>query len=994
MIELVVLLALSALIGAQEVPCAACVGEACQVMDNVRVNKLCASELCVNGDAVVVGDGDPCTSDDVVGGVRVSVPIKDCCATPADCEQWMPDSCYTSVCMKIPDGGSHGVCVHTPIANCCASKEDCTPGPCEVAECRQTEGANQVTFTKLAPSDEHFTRLDKRQQTLSSPGQCVLTPTEEEGCCTKSEDCAAQAEPGKECFCDAGNKCVCLASTQFECLKDIDCQAPSMELDKCRAKGRCFDQLCDRGFCACKPDFDKDSDGDGVCCRDDCDDLDELIQESIFCTVLNGTVINKDNDTFVQCGAAVEEICATECPPGRVEVNETQLDSSSAHGKKNELFVRWDCDCCDANQNNTRPDEFLVCAKDADGDQVWDPVNVTDLAGLPPGAIITEIDLLPLGCYDKVCVLQPANNKHNKSPKKGGKGWDVVVTDELRSAQCAEFFNNNTEFVFVPEELRVEDAQCDQCPANAELQTADDQCPKTVEFAGATVAACSGDAEGTTLAACCGELLAIPTETSGLAPEVAKWRACCASLGGVFPAVPTGNECENVTAATFPLELEQCGCNPTEPPCEHPITCVPDKDHDWYYDCEAPETFCADAEWWKLVKNLEPAEAEDKLCRKMFKDQGNFGGLKKALRGQPNDPANFGKETFCDCNDGDAHTFEQIICFKDEDGDGFPAEKPKTQCDDAGEVKCEAKCAKKCPKGYLGIDHKIGSADGPNCRVEQDGGGGKGRKRYSEQLREAVAKSCGSKCKDNDHHDDEQTWYVDDEDDESEHSKTSRSTSKDSEHSNSETRTDKPHRPRVDQTCENVECDELDCCDKDKWTHPSAPGVSDYNSADLNACGNLDYSCDCKEDPVIVCGATPISDVAGTQIFVTRLRVDNDDLADQMFIPGVGPTPGGSDLVVGKCSVNPADDCFHQAGWSLESAGGLHKRALSVPLMSACTSLVKVKLVGGEVKVYNATTPLITRDFETGDCAEWVEGCTKFDGMCSPDCEICLQSFF
>lgn len=991
MIALAVLLALAALGRGQilEPACAACEGTACEVMDNVRVNKLCASELCVDGDPVVVGDGDPCTSDDLVNGVRVSVPIKDCCASQADCEQWMPDVCYESKCIKLPESNStHGVCVHTAIANCCASEEDCAPRACQTVTCQENEGENQVTFTKLKSSDAHFTQLDKRQQTISSPGRCVYEDAlTSDGCCTESSDCVPEA--GQECFCDAGNKCVCLSTTQFECVKDVDCQAPSMELNKCRAKGRCFEQVCDRGFCTCKPDFDKDSDTDGVCCRDDCNDLDPAVKEPIFCTVLNGTVVNKDNDTFVKCGSVVEEFCGLTCPPGRVKVNETQLDESSAHGKKKELYVRWDCDCCDDNRNNTRPDEYVYCALDADRDGVPEPV--------PKSNSTPAIDLTPPGCFDKVCVIQPTN-LHNKSPKKGGKGFDVVVSDEIRDAQCAEFFNN-PDFVSVPPENQIPDQQCDQCGENPDLITADDQCPVVVAVGDAKFSPCSGTKDGTTLAECCTELLLVPPPLpQGVPADAAKWRACCASFNGDYPDTPDGTECDEVDGAAFPLELEQCGCEPTEPLCERPITCVPDKDHDWYYACEAPTTFCADPEWLELVNDLAPAEAEDKLCRKMFKGE-NFAGMQKVT----GDSEDFGKDTFCDCDDTDKWVYQKIACFKDADGDGFPARPANVTTCGSGKAQCEVMCKKKCPKGYLGLDHKVGNSQSPNC---QGVGRAGNSKRYADQLRATIAKSCGNKCGDNGHHDDEQTWFV--EDDDSEHSDSSSETEKTSESSHSSTLTKSTktkssetheHPPRRDESCDGLSCDKLDCCDKDKWTYPETTGLPVFTSPDVNACGNRDYNCNCENDTAIICGAEPFYESGSTQIF--KASDNDDDLLplDQIFLTGIN-APSASNDLIGKCVFNEDKaECKHQPGWSLEHVGGLDKkkRALSVSLMSACTAVVKVVRDAdtGVVKVYDAgdaTKKL--RDFRPGDCAEWVEGCTEFDEMCSPDCEICVQSIY
>jgi len=967
-----------------ETKCDACTDETCVVEDNVRVQKLCADELCVQGQAVTVGDEDPCTSDDWFDGELVHVPIKDCCRMDADCAQWAPDVCHTSECVK-EDEATHGVCVHEPIPGCCACDADCEERACQTATCVPTEGDGEVIFTKRKrDASEHHTRLSKRNVVMNAPGECQYEPVpEEDECCTESADCT-ECGPNTVPVCDVANECICVASTQFECTTDDECQGDEVQNGKCRAKGRCFDNVCDRGFCACKKDLDKDTDQDGVCCRDDCDDLDAELQDEIFCTAGNATEVNRDDDAFVACGTRVEPLCADECPDDRIEVPADAIDKS--HLKYDEYFVRWDCDCCDANANDTLPDEEIVCAKDANGNGVFGPVDDEILdGGSPPG------------CYGPVCVLQ-IEGSHNKSPKNGGMGNGAPIGEAERDAQCAEALGGE-DFVFVPIEEQVPDAGCDQCDDDPNavdgVITANVDCSVAVEFGDELVVACSGadPVTGIDLDTCCTQLLAVPDDGTPVPPEWEQWRTCCQAIkdseeqggAGSFPAQDdvTGNECAAVDDALFPLELNTCGCTTTDEtsPCEVYAECVFDKDYDGYYGCDDTEVRC----FTELPHGIEgpfnpdDADQQDELCKYALGKNFHVAGLLKALNGGSLEMQ--GDGTFCDCNDKDKHVSGKIACLKDADGDGVPS-CPLLCEEQSREPECAQVCAAYCPDGYLPLDSSLGDSDAPNCVVG-------GRKRSVNDLYENAAKNGwfdgGGKKGGRRKGGRRKGGYYDDYDDKS----------------SSHSKPHKPITPRDDEECdESLECDVCDCCDVDPYVYEANDQLQSYASAEENACGEFDWNCNCENEVLVACPGSGTLIPAEDDTFEDPRAIvlfpvfddpadtdpENDDLLLNLFFADPDDPPGSCD-----------EECESSNGWLTEGEvpAEVRKRDLTIELdQPGCQQVVAVFTDGSDVVVRgdDDTEP---RPFEYGDCAEWVEQChlsgMKGDQTCTPDCEICTR---
>lgn len=1003
--------------------CSACEGAQCAITENIRVNKLCAAEICVDGQNVLVGDGNACTTDDVtVNGTVVHAPVKDCCRAgqDADCAQWAPDVCHLSECISEP-GAQYGVCVHEKLHNCCGCVADCPARVCQLAECVPTD-EEEPLFTKRRPDDVHFSLIHKTNQIVNAPGECRYTAVPiSDDCCLESSDCV-NGGANTVGICDGAHKCIYVNSLQFECTTDAECHENVAETERCHNCGkRCADNVCVRGFCECTVDGGNDQDSDGVPCAKDCDDTNPAVNATIFCTVGNATTVNEDNDRFVKCGTKVEELCALTCPPGRVQVNETQLDEAYNHKDKKERFVRYDCDCCDQNANNTAPDEYIYCAKDANGNGVFGPVSP---ANLPPGV---DADLTPPGCYDKVCVIQPIGSR---KPRRRPRHKDDEDTEEdteeqtqqteeetadadsIRDAQCQAAFGS-PDFVFVPPELRIPDAQCDQCEdvpgADPEITLADIDCPATALIKNKTIAACSIDTVlvGTTLEACCDELLELPEDISNLPEPVRRWRKCCKFIDDEFdgfPANPNGTECDALgDAGEFPLTLDTCGCEEHPTPCKHTAHCVPDRDDDGFFSCKDQKVICVD----KLPKGCNPdqspAKIETAICRAELGDK--WGGLTEALNGQDNNPELFGSNTFCDCDDDKPAAHQKIACIKDADGDGIPF------CDTDRKPKCQQFCDCDCPKGWLSQAHKIANDTGANCL-----GSDKKKRSTLADLHVTLAKR-GLPAQVSGHggpphhggHDEDDTeeWWTD-EDETTERTKT---------HGGPKP-PHKPKEPRVDELCGGWPCITCDCCDIDKLVYEDHPSRQRWSSSDPTKCGNFDYNCDGIEELAVACPKAKEADIRGDPrvIFGLLEEIGGTTPANGIGIVGGfdGTNPEKTTHPVGECD-QQGGDCVLSPGWSLEGTIA-KKRNVNGPqitskqggntdhskLPKGCDQFVEFVFKIGNSTVMavpqpngphseNNGPPAAPRLIKFGDCGDWIEECHKAGDQCSPDCSLCTS---
>lgn len=735
--------------------CAACTDDSCQVRDNVRVQSLCADSLCVNGDPVVVGDGDPCTTDDIVNGVPVHTPVKDCCRTDADCEQFVPEPCTLSQCMR-EGNATHGFCAHTRLAapECCSVDCDCPDRPCFDKKC--IPNTNTTALFAHMGSNHQLKLIRTDLQVVSAPGTCNYTRIEsEEQCCTSRADCT-ECPPNMQPICELPGVCVCLP-TATECLADADCQTDENENENCARKGRCFGNVCDRGWCACKQSLGVDADGDGVLCNDDCDDTNPAISATIFCPVGNRTDIDADNDGVAECGVFVKEVCNTTCANGMPPVNKTDLERSKRDWKK--WFLAFNCDCC---SNATGPDETIFCGQDQNENGVF---ALQDIESETPCAI-------------PVCVPVA-----NAAPASGGRGHSEPSRAE-RDAQCAAAFNDPS-FVFVPKEERVGCDRCDGTPDEDDngQPNVPVECPVFLSD-GRPICDTGQDIDQ-----CCNEILttADGTPAGEIPAEFQPFINCCRANdteGGA--ACEPGDE-------GYPLEQDVCDCTDAtrdsecfpEPNdnkiCDGKIEfqgegvvikCVFDRDGDKFFNCTDVEEVCIRLPTRVLSDNDDKPkknrtraptaindELREKVCREGDKNcpRGNHGGddedddtkdedfcrnpsalldldpnnaddedllckiqfagtkkrvagFAKVRNGVSEDDIEEGERdgTFCDCNDNNEDAHQLIVCLRDQDGDGVPncpGLFDETTVGNPFELnrkaECSQVCADKCGRGYI-----------------------------------------------------------------------------------------------------------------------------------------------------------------------------------------------------------------------------------------------------------------------------------------------------
>jgi len=989
-------------------------------MDDVRVNKLCANELCVDGEPVLVGDGNVCTSDDIVNGTVVHAPIKDCCVTDADCAQWLPAPCSEATCLKESDDAPAGVCVYEQLANCCTKDADCPVRECETATCVATD-ADQGVFERTDAG--HFRKLDTESDALSVPGQCQYE--EREDCCTTSADCPVGA-PNTTPICDKGCECIYVPSTEFECKVDADCAANTAETERCRAKrdkkGRgCFDNVCDRGWCACTQDCERDADGDGASCGEDCDDRDASVGAPVYCAWGNATEIDADGDGFVKCGTPVDAECLpadATCPNGLPPLDPSSIGTSSAH--QDARFVQFDCDCCDMNADGL--DEPLFCGRDANNNDCFAPSESEESSQ----------------CGDEQCVLQPVEDvvdddvgeecKYEKNRRTGKtervcepkqapkKRTHRVKSNAERDEQCAQH-NNSTDFSFVP--LNKRSGPCDECDGveGALAKTADATCPKTLERVNGDESTfspiCPVDSTmaGTTFAACCQDLLSVERFANGVpdvgTPErerVVAMVNCCLAAGceAGQPCSVEPDECgdcfvgeepDDAPAVEFPLECAQCGCEDTgDAICpEGVVECVVDRDWDGYYNCEDVTTICvaelpeSEQSEWRRRKAAED-DADIWVCQQEIGGTWPVTSLGAALGmnqgANLTDPSDR-DHTFCDCDDKNKHAFAQIVCVRDADEDGFPAaDNPYfVVAEDGTGAQCaglqtEGICANYCPKGYA----RPSSFDTPECAA----GALHKRALATEQLARVAAKHGfhDTLAKRSAHY-----YHKDDDDD---------------KHSDSHKQVPKRIDEELSFSCRNALLDACDCCDEDHLVNPD----SLLGSTTPNACGTHDHNCNGQLDTYTACPESLGSAAAamfpdrenwytvGPALPTNGLRPDGIfsiftngatqpfqyDNVNRTFATSLMPQAVCSPPVNGECGTAQL-----QPGIMLEAIDNNRKRQANAQAPSCETfkSFTRDDLV--DDSMHDERIPALV----AGDCFSFGEACVEAQDTCSVDCEVC-----
>lgn len=924
--------------------CSECTGDDCKVLETVKVNKLCADELCVGGSSVVVGDGDPCTSDDIVDGEAVHLPIENCCAVDADCARWAPaPNCVLAECVHTEEVPTHGWCRFAAAPNCCAQDKDCPAQACKTAVCAPTEEGS------LHYSAEHKRFVELAEHQLNNiPGQCVYSTDDD--CCLTTRDCVNKCPPGTFGICDKGMTCQCVPSTDNECTLDSDCAADEAAKRVCEegcedeTKPPCYYYECDRGWCTCKFDPDRDYDDDGVCCKNDCDDRDPDVQEKILCVVGTAEEVNADGDEFYLCGKIVEPTCNATCANGLPPVSPDDVVEING-----ELTIKYNCDCCD--DNSAGLDQPLTCAKDANNND----------ANAPPAECLPD-DFDCQQCYEALCVLQPESGK-------------VPTNDtEALDALCVEAKGEGYSYYPLPADPS--DAQCDfcddvdeatsltptwMCPLEYTVGEGDDAvtrsvCPKMED---------PDNQEYTTalLTACCEYILGTDSNDPQAHPQIEQLKACCAGLAPGNYDTPCGS-CASAMGTLFPATCGRCECNNEwESPCNPTVNfnsdtfvqCVEDADGDKFYNCDEPQRICYSS------RLQGPAADDDARCATALGP--NFVSLATATQGVLIDTDGY-TGTYCDCNDELQDVHELIICGSDSDNDGF-LQCTEPVCDDGGYVArapvCTQVCAERCAKPLVQITPQNCEPVAAPVR----------RRSTQEQVKEIAARHG---------------WF-----DEVAAKQQQRK------------RQVELPPPREDDVCEELTCNNCDCCDDDVYAYPG----SNFGTAAPNQCDNYDMNCDCMYHSTVAC-PNAVSDESVEHYYELAAALgaapdDADDFSVGIRNLGNLTSPKYTNVFVnasftatpdrlGYCGDDCANMCMDFVpGISLESKFGgptnRRKRAISIELQKSCTDLVQLDNTN-----LDANSDVLT--LLPGQCFEFIEACgtpCNTEGECNADCEICTK---
>lgn len=934
-LTVLVLLALGANRVAAAAACGECAGDGCKVLETVRVEKLCASQLCVNGSSVVVSDGDPCTSDDIIAGKPVHLPIKNCCTSAVDCQNWLEEpACIDARCVLSEEVPTHGFCEFTPIPDCCTkpgeTPNDCAEKACKVATCKAT------VAQPLRYSEQHKRFVDiPPQELVNIPGTCEHADAQD--CCLNSRDCLGKCQPGELGICDKGMTCICVPTSNNECTIDEDCAGDEAAKRVCEegcddeTKPPCYYYECDRGWCTCVFDPDRDFDNDGVCCKDDCDDRNPDVKDKIFCPLVTTPSPDQDGDGFNLCKIVVVPTCDATCPGGLTPV--PIEDTEEIGGQRVLLF---NCDCCDDNDGGL--DQPLVCAKDENGNGIFAP----SLDCVDPTLPCEK-------CYEEVCVLQP----------ESGKITDTTTLNGL----CVAEFDAGYVAIVPPQTLPV--APCDFCDS----ETGDGAgnlperfCPLEYPIGETFQNVCpqlpGGPPTGTTVELCCEHILDQTGFEDGLHPDFAQLRVCCLALQAADYAGECNDMCPD--GGLFPGKCNQCNCeNDWATPCnagapafsetDTTIQCVEDVDTDGYYNCTQVYTAC-------YSTRFLPEGTLDEKCATVFGAEGtkNFVSLETARQTQ--DDGVF-TGTFCDCNDNDTSVFQQLACGVDEDGDGFLKCKDAV-CSEGLPVRrtpvCELVCAATCPVPIT----QANCEQPPRPTRTQT---------TLEKVKAAAAKHGWSAAAATQKLDPTLPPRVDGE-------------------CNDEIR------------CENCDCCDTDSyvhpLSPFGTAVPNKCGNFDMN---CDCMYHSTVACEPAVSDPIIPGYYSLSNNLGpnpddTDDFSVGIRNLGNATATKYTLSGnvtfeFTATPDR----LGYCGDDCAQLCAdYLPGISLESQFGgpnNRRRAISIQLQKSCVELVSLKQTN-----LDANHNIIT--LTAGQCFEFIEACGKpcnADGQCNADCEICTK---
>lgn len=994
MLSLLAILLLAGSVLGQPTPsppsCDSCADGACEVRDNIKVKSLCAQELCVNGQPVIVGDGNPCTLDEIIDGKPVHTKQKDCCRSNLDCEEFIPGPCYTTSCFKENSTAVAGYCVHThiPAPECCAAECDCPDKPCFTKSCDEVEEGAAV-FAHIDKGKHGLTLIRTHEAVVRADRECVYTPVEDDDptatCCTEDSECECPNGDLPTCI---SNKCHCLPGGGGDCRRDSDCQT-GVDQANCARTGLCYTNKCVSGTCECKQSLNADADGDGVPCREDCNDLDDSVNATIFCPVGVPADFDKDNDGIPECGVYVKEVCNTTCPTGVRPVNATDVERSKRDWKK--FFIAYNCDCCSGAPG---PDELTCCGRDLNGNGFFELQNETSASP----------------CCVPTCV-----SVNTTAVRQGGRGHSEPSLAD-RNRQCAIANGNDADFVFVPEENRGPLGTCDQCDGT-EVEDGEEEeqpavpqdCPKRINDGVADTVVCD---TGLDITECCAQILDVAEQNEGaneISDDFQAFVDCCRNeTDDCFP----GDE-------AFPLEADVCDCDDETrlSPCEPvpndnkichgkieftgeagKITCVFDRDHDGYYNCKDNTTVCVrtpvlvDCEEEEEESDTdsddgttstgdsttdftdpddreEVCEDQDSDCQERKKGRGNKKGpkpykpkkhdfckdLDALLDLDPSDPDD--EDTLCKLHFGDRVPVSgyQKALNEQNEGDVESGDFDGTYCDcDDGKTSAHQLIvcledkdndgAPYCPAFPEG--DRVAKCSEPKCAGEcpsgfvapQDVKDVNGESVCS-PVCDKKKRSTGASLADLKANAEQHAWF---------------GTKGGHGHGHHDGDDELP--PREDQECgDGFECDFCDCCDKDCAVYERNEisfglGMPAFASSEPTKCGGYNYQCDITQVDTTTVNDIPITDApfavcpgtdkphkdcerSGRPLFsVYDLESDplSPELNNQIYpaYDGVEQTEAATTTQPDSAgSTGTSPSCIAKLGWSPEStAGGDDKR--------------------------------------------------------------------
>ena len=795
-----------------------------------------------------------------------------------------------------------------------------------------------------------------------------------------------------------------------------------------RSNDRCARLKCSKARICVPDEGELDGDGDGVPCREDCDDNNRNVTGFIFCaragTAALANKFNLDNDSCIDCGAPVDRLCAAACPAtvpnvtlalrngtsvnvtiAYFQVEEEQLcESPQAHGgdfrgfgnsrggsrgrldERRDLHVCFGCDCCHNNTGGC--DMPSTCGIDRDGD------------GFPL-----------CGTVQPACVLQPPRNftranettsddddddehsrSRNSNRRFGGdffrkraarfgtrNRWD----DDEQSRNDTDF-NEDVAELFAEENVTLANgttfaSEADAaCVAWGELNNLVDAADlvfiPTVEIGNCEN--CEGNSSVKELA---DKTCYLDTDFDGHAqcPFDKTLKACCKTLQGfakdntsTITVEPAALDCCNS------LNANKTSCSRGTPPilvdqcnCTAPYIPPPGNHVD---DCPLNpagfETYTCFAD--RDGDGAADCDCPVQICSKVLNDpveackKDRSSGFAVIFV----DLSHTDKfnNTACDCDDTNCHDRQFVTCLPDADHDGFPA------------CQCTLACGR-CDRDQMAFEFGSHPTKRSLAAAAQLLGG-------------HAAHRWGDHERSDDDDDDEQSR---------------RSDGGDDDHCPPPLTHPLPHQacPKNSTAAAILAAGQkknasfaCDCCDADSRTHPGSQVSSGSPVGcpvdNITLFASNDYNCNGKNGLVVACGHKDVERV-GNKFYRT------------IGGPDVFSNINDTDFL-GTCTVS-MNNCTLKPGFVIEAAGAFmqaqrRKRAKADAVdTNADSNAIGAKNGAHKhadaapecehkgVTTIHAPPPAhLTDRFDIGDCGEFVSGCTFINGTCYQDCDVCV----